>query len=257
MKSISKAAAGGLLWLSFSALGFGTNIYFTGQPNNVENGGQFTADLNNNTADQFYTYCVDYLNVANQNTAYAVNVVNLSNLAMVTADTRYGQTAANAFTYAINVDNIPPAGGTSAATAQERYAMAAYLITQFQFPINTATANTDDEIQNAIWTLLDANGATFSTCATLSSAACTTATNAELSAATTWINNAITHNTLTSFENNVVIYSATSIYGTADPARYQTGNQEMIGFNAPEPATLAMLGLGLVGIGLLKKRVKA
>jgi hypothetical protein len=257
MKSISKAAAGGLLWLSFSALGFGTNIYFTGQPENVENGGQFTADLNNNTADQFYTYCVDSINVAYQNTAYAVNVVNLSNSAMVVADTRYGQTAAGSFTYAVTVDNVPPASGTSAATAQERYAMAAYLIEQYVFPVNSADSNTDDEIQNAVWTLLDATGKAFSTCATLSTTACTTATDAEISAATTWINNAITAGTLTAFENTVVVYSATSIAGTADPARYSTGNQEMIGFNTPEPATLAMLGLGLVGIGLLKKRVKA
>jgi hypothetical protein len=262
MNSFSKAAVGGLLWLTFSAVAFGDTIYFTGQPNNVENGGQFTADLASNTNQSFFTYCVDDLNyVAVGNPAgYAVNVIDLANTSEVTADTRYGITPAGSFTYAVNVYNTPTT--TVAASAQDRYAMAAYLIQQYIFPIATDTLaqqTTDFEIQNAIWTLLDATGATYSNCpAGVSQSACTTGTNAEITAAQTWINGQIKNGTLASFENTVVIYSSTSIAGQSDPWRYKDGAQEMIGFTAtPEPATLAMLGAGLLAIGLFGKKLKA
>jgi hypothetical protein len=253
MKSLTKAAVGGLLWLTFSALAFGDTIYFTNQPNNVNNGGQFTAFLASNPSQTLYTYCVDALNdlTVSSLVGYSVNVVDLANSSDVTTDTRYGQTAPGSFTYSVLYD-------ATAATAQERYAMAAWLVQQYIFPIGTATpsqVNTDDEIQNAVWTLLDATGAVYSTCATASSSVCTAGTNAEIAAAQTWINS-LSAGALTAFESDVVIYSPTAVVGVADPARYTVGNQEMIGF-IPEPAPLALLGLGLVAIGLLRPKSKA
>jgi hypothetical protein len=253
MKSWIKASVGGLLWLTFSAVAFGDTIYFTNQPNNVNDGGEFTAFLASNPSQTLYTYCVDALNdlTVSSLVGYSVNVVDLANTSQVTTDSRYGQTAPGSFTYSVTVDS-------SAATAQERYAMAAWLVQQYIFPVSTASPaqiNTDDEIQNAIWTLLDATGNVYSTCATASSSVCTTGTDAEIAAAQTWINS-LSAGALSSFESDVVIYSPTALVGVSDPARYTVGNQEMIGF-IPEPATLALLGLGLVGIGLLRTRSRA
>jgi hypothetical protein len=139
--------------------------------------------------------------------------------------------------------------------------MAAWLITQYSFPTNTdAQAATDDEIQNAIWTILDATNAVHAGCpdSTITSAACAAGISAEIGNATTWINAQIAAGTLGAFENTVVIYSDASIASQSNPARYSGTTQEMIGFTAtPEPATLAMLGAGLVAIGLFRKRIKA
>jgi hypothetical protein len=271
VKSFSKVAAGGLLWLSFSALAFGDTIYFTSQTENVNEGGQFTAYLTSNPSQELITYCVDALNEISMppTGGYSVNVVDLNNAAEVAADARYGQTAPSAFSYAVSVDNAPPASGTSAATPTERYAMAAWLDSQFIFPLSTATLaqkTTDDEIQNAIWTLLDATGATYSTCpAGVSTSTCTTGVDAEIADAQTWINAEITSGALASFESTVVLYSPTAINpsntstGLSTPARYNVGNQEQVGFitATPEPATLAMLGAGLVAIGIFRKRTKS
>jgi hypothetical protein len=265
MKWFSKAAVGGLIWLSLSAFAFGDTIYFTSQTQNVNEGGQFTADLASNPTQSFFTYCVDDLNfitIATPPIGYSVNVVDLANVAEVSADTRYGQTAPTSFSDSVSVLNPPPPGNSSPSTAQDRYAMAAWLTEQYIFPVATATLaqmTTDAEIQNAIWTLLDATNAVYNTCPSgISTSTCSAGVSTEIADAQTWFNAEVTAGTLASFESTVVIYSPTAIVGLADPARYTAGNQEMIGFtsNAPEPATLAMLGLGLVAIGLIKKRVK-
>lgn len=252
MKWFSKAAVSGLLWLSFSAFAFGDTIYFTGQTENVENGGQFTADLASNPTQAFPTYCIDDLNdisITNPATGYPVNIVNLSNAASVYMYTRYGQTAANTASinasfpvaFSPNTVTVP----ASIGTAQDRYAMAAWLITQYNFSGGVTTA--DDQIQNAIWTLLDATGATY----TSNGGVGTYITQAE-----TWING-LNSTQLAAFESTVVVYSPTLVVGVSDPARYTTGWQEQIGFTGtPEPATLAMLGAGLVTIGLFRKKLK-
>jgi hypothetical protein len=242
MKWFSKAAVGGLLWLT-CAFAFADTIYFTGQPENVEQGGQFTAYLASNPSQTLLTYCVDDLNeiaITSPPSGYSVNIVDLAVSSQVTTDTRYGQTAAGSFS--TNTVAVPNAIGT----AQDRYAMAAWLITQYNFTSGVTMA--DDEIQNAIWTLLDATGATY----TANGGIGTYITQAE-----TWINGLSTSK-LAAFESTVVIYSPTAVVGVADPARYNIGSQEMIGFvGTPEPATLAMLGAGLVMIGLFGKRIKA
>jgi hypothetical protein len=251
MKWLSSAATSGLLWLTFSSAGFGSTLLnITGHPNSVEDGGQFSAFVGPTDTQNIFVYCVDDLNFVNVPSSISVNITSLSDSTEVYDNTRYGQTAASAasinplfpMAFSTNTIVVP----SSIGTAQDRYAMAAWLIEQYSFVSGNGAAN-NTQIQNAIWTLLDATGATYGS------------TGTYINQAETWISGQMAANTLSAFESGVVIYSDTRIASQSDPARYSGTTQEMIGFtNAPEPATLAMLGMGLIGIGLLhKKRLKA
>ena len=238
MKSISKAAVGGLLWLTFSAFAFGDTITFTGIPNEVEGGGQFTATLASDPGQTLYVYCVDFNNDLTFDVPYTVNDTNL--LAGPITNTRYGTTPISGFT----TQTTPPSDGTPT----DRYAMAAYLITQYNFTMGVTAA--DYQIQNAIWTLLDATGNTFTSNGGVGN---------YLTQAETWFQTLSANpSALAAFESEVTIYSSTSIAGSSIPGRYgpDFGNQEMIGI-APEPQSLALLGAGLLALGLFRKRVKA
>jgi hypothetical protein len=268
MTSFAKVAVGGLLWLSFSAAAFGSTLFnITGQPNSIDNGGgQFTAYLGPVDTQNLLVYCVDDLNFINVPSTNTDNITDLANMPAYTVTTnnftRYGETAPGSFTPILTVDNPPPSVTMSDATAQDRYAMAAWLITQYAFPVSGATnaqLAADDEIQNAIWTILDATSTVHNGCpdSTITSAACTAGISAQIGNAQAWINGQISAGTLMAFENTVVIYSDANIAGQFNPARYSGTTQEMIGFTTtPEPATLAMLGAGLMAIGLLSKPYK-
>lgn len=269
MTSFSKAAVGGLLWLSFSAVTFGSTLFtISTQPNNIDGGGgEFTAYLGSTDTQNLLVYCVDDLNHIGVPSTNTDNITDLANMPAYNVTTnnfaRYGETAPGSFTPVVMVDNPPPSVTLSDATAQDRYAMAAWLTTQYIFPASGATnaqLATDDEIQNAIWTLLDATSAVHNTCpdSTISSSTCASGVSTEIGNAQTWINGQISAGTLTAFENTVVIYSDANIASQSDPARYTGTTQEMIGFvSTPEPATLAMLGAGLLAFGLLGRRIKA
>jgi hypothetical protein len=226
---------GGLLWLGFSAFAFGDTLHITAYTENVLDGGQFTAFLTSNPTQQLIIYCVDF-----QNDEVNVEPVNISipNVAMPSSvvNTRYGTTPTANFSYANS--------GPGAIDAVERYVLAAWLTTQFNFSSGVTPA--DDHIQNAIWTLLDTDGTSgfpYSDAV---------GTGTFLTQATTWFNSVNGTPALTQFESQVRVYTSSDTTSTTN------GAQEMIGvMSTPEPATVAMLGAGLLTIGLFRKRIKA
>jgi hypothetical protein len=239
MKWFPKVALGGLLWLTFSTAMFGDTLYLT-QSYNVDSGGQFMGYLTSNPTNELTMYCVDYL--SDVTNLAPVNVNTLADL----SDTRYGTTPTGSFS------NPDPA--SIGLTALQRYVLSAWLTTQYQLVANppAATVTLNDNIQHAIWDLLDVNGQSFTD-------------GGEIGTAKAWYG-AQSSTALAAFESHIVIYTPMGVatdnnlvYGSAGN-RYQTAgsqqdSQEMMGM-VPEPATLAMLGAGLLAIGLYRKHRK-
>jgi PEP-CTERM motif len=255
MKCISTAAVGGLLWLTFSAVAFGDTLIFSAQTENVDNGGQFSATLASNPSQTLLVYCVDYAN-----DLLGVDAVNISTPnPSVSPDeglvlTRYGQTPTADFSF-YNSGTGTLASGTAPLTAFQRYVLAGWLITQYNFSSGVTTA--DKQIQNGIWTLLTVNGTSgfpFGDAA---------GDGNYITLAEQWLGTELATPAgmanLAAFESDIRIYTSTNTIPYTGPGTpFVSGNQEMIGITGtPEPATLAMLGGGLLGIGLFRKRFKA
>jgi hypothetical protein len=255
MKWFSKAAVGGLLWLTFSAVVFGDTLNFTGYPEIVDDGGQFTATLSSNPTQTLVVYCVDYADYLVSGDSVFVSTPNplVSPFAGL-ANTRYGQTPKSDFSF-YNSGSGTLSSGTASLTALDRYVLAAWLTQQYIFPMVTGpTTTADDQIQNAIWTLLTVNGTSgfpFGDAA---------GDGTYITKAEQWLG-AESASNLASFESEIRIYTSTNTVpytGAPCAPSWVSGSQEMITVMdpTPEPASLAMFGLGLLGIGLFRKRMK-
>lgn len=248
MKWLPKAAVGGLLWLTFSALAFGDQLNFSAHTEDVDYGGQFTAALSSDPTQTLILYCIDYANDLVSGDSVYISAPNPS----VSPDaglvnTRYGQTPTADFSYFNS--------GNASLTALQRYVLAAWLTQQYNFPLVPGPVTTaDDQIQNAIWTLLTVNGTSgfpFGDAA---------GDGNYVTLAEQWLAGESPAN-LAAFESNIRIYTSTNSnpYTGADcgpGSSWVSGSQEMIGVvsSTPEPASLAMLGAGLLAIGVFRKR---
>jgi hypothetical protein len=255
MQSFSKVAVGGLLWLTFSVIAFGDTLNFTGYPQPVDDGGQFSATLSSNPTQTLLVYCIDYADYLVSGDSVFVSTPNplVSPFAGL-ANTRYGQTPTADFSF-YKSGSGTLSSGTAPLTALERYVLAAWLTQQYIFPIVSGpTTTADDQIQNAIWTLLTVNGTSgfpFGDAA---------GDGTYIAKAEQWLG-AESSSNLANFESEIRIYTSTNTVpytGAPGGPSWVSGSQEMITVmdTTPEPASLAMLGLGLVGIGLLRKRMK-
>jgi hypothetical protein len=246
MKWFSKVAVGGLLWLTFSAAAFGTTLYITNFTENVDDGGQFLANLGN-PAQSFYIYCVDFQNYETSPSQVNISTPNTSTPDVATsfdglANTRYGAVPTSLFTY--------DGTGPGAINSAERYVLAAWLTTRYTFPGGTVTL-ADDEIQNAIWTLLNTTGTAagfpFGDSA---------GTGTYLTQALNFFNTTPTA-PLLQFESEIQIFTSTNVITYSGPGWSPvSGTQEFICVT-PEPETLALMGGGLLVLGLFRKKIKA
>ncbi len=242
MSKLHRSAVWGLLWLAFSTASSATTLQITnhGSNENVNGGGEFQAVLNPGTqnAMNLNVFCVDYLNfIGSIPDNISVNVDVLPNI----SDTRYGKiTTESTFSFYKGQNGDPDAGG-----ALQRYELAGYLVTQYNFTTPTPS-NQDYLIQDAIWNLLDINNVDH-----------TDAAHGVTDAA---LKNLITNSlaALPNFHATVTVYTDTQVnarYNNCD-SRYVCGQQEYISVSstAPEPAGLALVGGGLLMLGFFRRR---